>query len=251
VVLRYETGAPALVEAEVGAGRVMLLTTTVDREWTDLPIRPGFLPLIQEAARRLAGAPAGDAIATLVTGASREIRCAPDDRRIEITKPNGEVRTLAPESAADGRAKLETKVERTKGAPAAETAAARAHLSRAVMFTETDQLGTYRVRALRGSGAWIERADEAFIVNLDVRESDPALLPDERRPDRGAGSGDGSGRPPLRRMELWHVLGAVLIGALLLESLLGARIRRDRATGTPGPPGTTTGRAPAAGTSGA
>jgi len=204
----------------------MLLTTTVDREWTDLPIRPGFLPLIQEAARRLAGAPSGDAIATLVTGASREIRCASDDRRIEVTKPNGEVRTLVPESAGDGH----TRADPPKAAAPA-TSTPRAHLSRAVMFTETDQLGTYRVRALRGSGTWIERTDEAFIVNLDVRESDPTLLPDERRPDRGAGSGDGTGRPPLRRMELWHALGAVLIGALLIESLLTARIRRDGAVG--------------------
>ena len=114
VILRYETGAPALVEAEIGAGRVLLLTTTVDREWTDLPIRPGFLPLIQEAARRLAGAPSGDAIATLVTGASREIRCAADDRRIEVTKPNGDVRTLVPASVTDGHIKADP----GKGGPA-------------------------------------------------------------------------------------------------------------------------------------
>ena len=94
VVLRYETGAPALVESEVGRGRVLLLTTTVDREWTDLPIRPGFLPLVQEAARRLAGAPSGDAISALLVGAVREIPAAPDDRRVEITKPSGEVRAL-------------------------------------------------------------------------------------------------------------------------------------------------------------
>jgi hypothetical protein len=56
VILRYESGAPALVEREVGKGRVMLLTTTVDREWTDLPIRAGFLPLVREAARQLVGA---------------------------------------------------------------------------------------------------------------------------------------------------------------------------------------------------
>jgi len=46
---------PALVEKQVGKGRVMLLSTTVDREWTDLPIRTGFLPLVREAARRLVG----------------------------------------------------------------------------------------------------------------------------------------------------------------------------------------------------
>jgi hypothetical protein len=218
VVLRYETGAPALIESEIGAGRVLLLTTTVDREWTDLPIRPGFLPLIQEAARRLGGAPSGDAIATLVTGASREIRSAPDDRRIEITKPNGDVRALVPEAPRDPRGKV-----------ADDKAATTSRLSRAVMFTDTDQIGTYHVRALRNGGTWIDRTDEAFIVNLDIRESDPALLPAERRPDRGTAGGgqDGSGRPPLRHLELWHVLGAGLIAALLLESLLTARLRRD------------------------
>ena len=59
IVLRYENGAPALVDAEVGRGRVLLLTTSVDREWTDLPIRPGFLPLVQEAARYLAAVAVG------------------------------------------------------------------------------------------------------------------------------------------------------------------------------------------------
>jgi len=52
VILRYESSAPALVEKQVGKGRVMLLSTTVDREWTDLPIRTGFLPLVREASPR-------------------------------------------------------------------------------------------------------------------------------------------------------------------------------------------------------
>src|SRR5205823_9407451 len=101
VVLRYENGAPALVEAEMGRGRVLLLTTTVDREWTDLPIRPGFLPLVQEAARRLAGAPAREAAtATLLVGQPRTIRFQPDDARIEVTRPDGELAVLRREPAA-------------------------------------------------------------------------------------------------------------------------------------------------------
>ena len=54
---------PPWSKRRLGRGRVLLLTTTVDREWTDLPIRPGFLPLVQEAARFLAGAPSGEAAA--------------------------------------------------------------------------------------------------------------------------------------------------------------------------------------------
>jgi len=48
-------GMPLLLERRVDRGRVMLLTTTLDRSWTDMPIRPGYLPLVQRAARHLAG----------------------------------------------------------------------------------------------------------------------------------------------------------------------------------------------------
>src|SRR6476620_10549837 len=100
IVLRYENGSPALVDAEVGRGRVLLLTTSVDREWTDLPIRPGFLPLVQEAARYLAAAPSGDATATVTVGAKREIVLSADDKRIEVVKPNGDSRSLSPAAHA-------------------------------------------------------------------------------------------------------------------------------------------------------
>ncbi|HEY4186333.1 MAG TPA: VWA domain-containing protein [Polyangia bacterium] len=221
VILRYETGAPALVEAEIGAGRVLLLTTTVDREWTDLPIRPGFLPLIQEAARRLAGAPSGDAIGTLIIGASREIRCAAEDRRIEITKPSGDVRALIPDAPSD---------------PGAKPPGGGSRASRVVVFRDTDQVGTYRVRAYRNNGAWVDRPGEAFIANLDVRESDPAILLDAQRPDRQGPGNAAVGNAPLRHLELWHVLGGALIAFLLLESILTARFRREpppRAVGLP------------------
>jgi hypothetical protein len=204
VVLRYESGAPALVEAEVGRGRVLLLTTTVDREWTDLPIRPGFLPLIQEAARYLAGAPSGDAASALVVGQKREITLEADDRRIEVVRPGGDSRWLSPPShAAEARAR------------------------RQVVFGETDEPGFYRVRAARGDGTLADRPDAAFVVNLDARESDPARLSDDKRPDRARPPAL-AGPAPRRRLELWHTLGAGAIGLVLIESLLTLRFRRGR-----------------------
>ena len=167
VVLRYESGAPALVEAEVGRGRVLLLTTTVDREWTDLPIRPGFLPLMQEAARYLAGAPSGEAAAAVTVGQRREIALEPDDRRIEVVPPAGESRWLTPPRRRRRR-----------------------RARRVLTFAETDEPGFYRVRAARADGTIGERPDEAFVVNLDPRESDPARLPDDKRPDRAAARRD-------------------------------------------------------------
>ena len=188
--------APPAGESELGRGRVLLLTTTVDRDWTDLPIRPGFLPLMQEAARWLAGAPSGDAISTLLVGAAREIPAATDDRRIEIIKPGGEGRALAPEARDTGTWRGSAGGEKFPGG----------RLGRVVVFGETDQPGSYRVRAFRTNGAWVDRPDETFVVNLDTRESDPKVLPPERRPDRASSKPGQDDRAPIRQLELWHVL---------------------------------------------
>ena len=40
--------APLLAERKVGRGKVLLFTTTADREWTDLPVHPLFLILLHE-----------------------------------------------------------------------------------------------------------------------------------------------------------------------------------------------------------
>ncbi len=45
IALTYENGAPTLLTRDFGRGRVALLTTSVDRDWSDLPLRPGFVPL--------------------------------------------------------------------------------------------------------------------------------------------------------------------------------------------------------------
>jgi hypothetical protein len=97
-----------------------------------------------------------------------------------------------------------------------------------VVFTETDEPGFYRVRAARADGSIADRADASCVVDLDPGESDPARLPDDRRPDR-AGGHAGAGAAPQRRLELWHLLGAAAIGLVLLESILTLRFRRNRA----------------------
>jgi hypothetical protein len=56
VLMRFSNEAPALVERQVGQGRVLLWTTSVDRDWSDLAIRPGFLPLVQQMVLYLADA---------------------------------------------------------------------------------------------------------------------------------------------------------------------------------------------------
>src|SRR5262249_28704878 len=55
VLATYDDGAPVLAIARRGQGRVLLYTSTVDRDWTDFPIRTSFLPLIQRFSSLLSG----------------------------------------------------------------------------------------------------------------------------------------------------------------------------------------------------
>ena len=167
IVLRYENGAPALVDAEVGRGRVLLLTTSVDREWTDLPIRPGFLPLVQEAARYLGGARRrATRPRRSRSAASARSSLGADDRRIEVVKPSGESRWLSP-AAPRGRA-----------ARAARGACSRRPTSRASTACAPP------APTAPSTSARTRRSPSRSTRS----ESDPTRLADDKRPDRASGA---------------------------------------------------------------
>jgi hypothetical protein len=54
VLARFDAGTPAVVERRAGAGRVILWASTLDLSWTDLPLKPVFLPFVQRSMRHLA-----------------------------------------------------------------------------------------------------------------------------------------------------------------------------------------------------
>ncbi len=58
IVARYADADehPAILERRVGTGRVVLVTTGVDREWNQWPDHPTFLPVVLELARHVARA---------------------------------------------------------------------------------------------------------------------------------------------------------------------------------------------------
>jgi len=49
VVLAYTDGVPAVMERDWGLGRVIIFGTTASTRWTDLPVRPSFLPLLHRS----------------------------------------------------------------------------------------------------------------------------------------------------------------------------------------------------------
>ena len=55
VVARFDDGAPALLEQEVGTGRVLLFTSSLDASWSDFPVRSSYLPFWEEAVRYASG----------------------------------------------------------------------------------------------------------------------------------------------------------------------------------------------------
>jgi hypothetical protein len=50
---RFDDGQPALLERRVGTGRVLLWTSTLDTTWTDLALKPVFVPFIHRVVRYL------------------------------------------------------------------------------------------------------------------------------------------------------------------------------------------------------
>lgn len=54
VVARLDNGDPLLVERSYGDGVVMQMATACDADWSDLPMRPVFVPLMQQLVTTLA-----------------------------------------------------------------------------------------------------------------------------------------------------------------------------------------------------
>ena len=55
VAISLDTGSPLLLERVLGSGRVLVFTSSLDREWNDLPVQPVFVPLVAGIANHLLG----------------------------------------------------------------------------------------------------------------------------------------------------------------------------------------------------
>lgn len=196
VVLSFESGAPALLERSLGRGRVMLFTSTLDRDWNDLPIQPAFLPLLQQIVRYLARAPLRESEAPTLVGQPREVRLQSGDTRVEVTLPSINKRLF----------------ERLGG-------------RQILTFSDTHEAGFYRVAAASESGPWHPRPAEFFVVNIDPSASDLRHAPPEQiqaleRPPPTAHDAIETSGPPQRRLELWHYIALAILFFLLGEALL-------------------------------
>ncbi|QQR43827.1 BatA domain-containing protein [Myxococcus xanthus] len=143
VLATYEDGAPAVAVARKGKGRVALLTSTVDRDWSDFSIRTSFLPLMQRFAAYLTGSL---------------------DEREEVRVRVGESATLRPEGAQ--------KVSSVR-APDGTEVTVKEQPEGALVAGPVTEPGVYSVLGADGK----VQPDLSFAAVLDPSESDLGRVP--------------------------------------------------------------------------
>ena len=89
-LISLANGDPLLIEQKVGAGRVMFFSTSADRDWSDLPVKTAYLPLIQSLTNYLAGGKRGAMDPGITVGNPKAFSLPPSyvGKSLKIIKPN-------------------------------------------------------------------------------------------------------------------------------------------------------------------
>jgi hypothetical protein len=222
VPMRVSSGSPLLCEKAFGKGHVLLFTSTCDRDWTNFPVRPAYLPWIYRLVGYLAQEPLGRQ-GFYVTGERIPVRVSATKglSQVLVKKPDG---TLSHATTSDDP-------------------------DNPLEFTDTAQLGVYTVYTPDKKDA-----AQLFVANLESQESDLTYLDDElaEREDVGEFSSREakieagfrqllSGRPLVyyvhdpanamdialaarRGFKLWDLLLVVVLAVALFEPWFANRI---------------------------
>jgi hypothetical protein len=196
VMARLDTGDPFLVEKRFGEGRVVECAVPCDAEWTNLPARPFYLPLMQQ----------------LVTYLASKVY---PPRNVDVGKP---LVAFLPAADAGKKGILTDPEGKAREVPIQPKG------TRAIAeFGETQRPGLYVLDAPNNNRIH-------FVVNVDRKESDLAQLPDSevQAVAKAMGAsvvksfGDYRALDQQRRFgqEIWQVLLATMVGLVFLEMVL-------------------------------
>jgi hypothetical protein len=212
VVARFDdpNESPAIVERVVGKGRVVLVTTSADKEWHDWPAHPTFLPIMMELMRHAARL--SDVGVEQWVGGSIEIPIDP-----ALYEPDAIVRTPA---YPNEREVIVTASADDRGL--------------VLKWEHTEVAGVYQILLKQRTGIETSTVDETtrlVAVNVDPQESNlSAADEDELRRAMGdtpfeyiKGIDNLSGATGEKRTEFWRLLLIVAMIVLMMEQGLAWR----------------------------
>jgi hypothetical protein len=220
---RFDDGSVALLERRLGAGRVLLWTSSLDGIWNDLPLQPVFLPFVHQAAKFTSG-----------------YREEPPSMTVgQVVDP---ALLLGDERRADGdssASNANTAGSSASGYEVTTSSGVRERLVPDEMATsfELREPGFYTVRrAGSGNAAGAERVvaanvdrTESDLSALDVELVATAVLPRTSAADSGGTAAAAQDLTPElreRRQGGWWFLLAAALVLLASESLLSNRMSR-------------------------
>jgi hypothetical protein len=206
VLARLDDGEPLLVQRKVEKGRALMLGTSAHVNWSNLPLRPIFLPLVARLTFDLAEAE--QARHNVVAGQPLVLQFADETRPVgvEVIPPSGET--------------LRLKTEGQQGKP-----------GQTFRYADTYAIGVYLLRLLDA----VRPTQIAYSVNLDPDEPDPATMDRNELEER-------LGDTPLAFAEnpddlsatfawlregksLWGLFLTAVLIALVFETFISNRLR--------------------------
>ncbi|MCP4502601.1 MAG: VWA domain-containing protein [Deltaproteobacteria bacterium] len=195
ILMYFDNGAPALVERRVEEGRVLLWLTSIDRDWSDTAIRPGYLPLVQQMVFHIADALKASHSLEVEVGQVLQLPVPRGATSLEVLFPDGKRESLeVPEAKADS--------------------------DEGIAFHGTQSPGIYRVFVKRGEGEAQEMLRDRFAVRLPLSESDLKKTSEETLRKLAPRGARVEGGPEEKDTPLWPFLLFTLPFLFLLESLL-------------------------------
>lgn len=204
VVARLDTGDPLIVEWRCGEGRVMQWATACDDEWSDLPLRPFYVPLMQQVVTSLVTSAQPPLNITTGETAVALFDAAVRDESVIWTTPTGHRQTVR--VAAYGSRSM-------------------------ARFSDTRRPGTYRASAASKPAVQI-------VASVPSAESDLQCVEEERLQalakhvgaDVVASAQEYIEQQRTRRYgrEIWRYLWAAVLLLMLIEVVLQQRFARVR-----------------------
>ncbi len=163
VLARLDDGEPLLVMRKVEEGNVLMLGTGVHTAWTNLPLRPIFLPLIDRLTFELSGVE--QAHHSVLAGAPLELKFehASQPIGVEVLTPTGETMRLTTTPMEDKKGQS-SKSPLPPGEGQGE--------GQIFRYADTYDIGIYLLRLLDAARA----TPIAYAVNVDPEEFDPATI---------------------------------------------------------------------------